>query len=263
MLGMLKRSLIWSSAVLFLGLMTSGAMEPGLDGESRHDWPQWQGPHRDSISPETGLLTKWPAGGPPLVWKTENLGLGYSTPVVAGGKIYGMGRRGNEEGIWALEETTGKELWFVVLGSAPGPKDIGYNDGPRSSVAVDGERLYALTCNGDLGCVDAASQKIVWQTNFKKNLGGKMMSMWGFSESPLVDGDKLIATPGGDQNTVVAFDKNSGSVLWRSNISGGGGAGYGSPVVMTVGGKKMYVTWLGKCLVGVDADSGRECWRYA
>ena len=220
---MFKRSCLNAIGMIILGLLGgAAAAEPRGDGESRHDWPQWQGPTRDSISPEKGLLTKWPAAGPPLVWKADKLGLGYSTPVIAGGKIYRGQSRGGQEGIWALEEESGKELWFTPFGPAPTGKEIGFNDGPRSSVAVDGDSLYGLTCNGDLACLDS-SGKVMWQTNFKQNLGGKMMSQWGPSESPLIDGDKLIATPGGDQNTLAAFDKKNGSVLWRASINGGGG----------------------------------------
>lgn len=259
---MYRPSLLAITGFFVLGCMTILVAEPKSDGDNRNDWPQWQGPHRDSISSETGLLTKWPDNGPPLAWKTDNLGLGFSAPVIAAGKIYGMGRRNGQEGIWALDEATGKELWFTSFGRAPSGKEVDHNDGPRASVTVDGDLLFGLTCLGDLACLDM-SGKIVWQTSFKENLNGKMMSVWGFSESPLVDGEKLIVTPGGDQNTMVAFNKKNGSIIWRASIKEGGGAGYASPVVMTIGNKKMYVTFLKNCLVAVDADDGNELWRYA
>jgi outer membrane protein assembly factor BamB len=232
-----------------------------VDPVGPNNWPQWEGPSRDAICPEKGLLQKWPQNGPPLLWQAKSLGLGYSTPVVMNGVIYGMSWRGEEDGVWALNEADQKELWFTPIG--PADKRIDRAHGPRSSPTIDGQNLYALTANGDLACLDLSSGSVKWKSSFKQQLGGKMMSMWGFSESPLVDGDKVIATPGGDENTVVAFNKESGSILWKSSIRGGGGAGYASPVAMTVGGKKLYVTSLGTCFVGVDAETGKELWRYS
>jgi outer membrane protein assembly factor BamB len=249
--------------LFLLGIATLGL---ALDGptdkaDNRPQWPQWRGPNRDSICTEKGLLTQWPAEGPKLLWQSKSIGLGYSTPVIANGRIYAMSWRGDQDGVWAANEADGNELWFTKIGEAD--KKIGYPDGSRCSPTVDGNRLYALTANGDLACLDDQDGRIIWQTSFKKNFGGKVMSMWGFSESPLIDGDKLIATPGGADNTIVAFDKNSGSVLWRAKIADGGGAGYSSPVSMTVAGRKMYLSMLGKCLVAVDADTGAELWRYS
>ncbi|HMP15604.1 MAG TPA: PQQ-binding-like beta-propeller repeat protein [Gemmatales bacterium] len=228
-----------------------------------YDWPQWQGPTRDSKSPETGLLQAWPAGGPKLLYQLKGFGEGYSTPVIHKGIIYGMSWRGSpgskEDGIWAYDEANQKELWFTPIGKAD--EKIGYNHGTRSSPTIDDDKIYGLTAQGDLGCLELATGKLLWKSEFKKQLGGKMMQSWGYSESVLVDGDLVIATPGGSTNTVVAFNKKTGSIVWRSAISNGGGAGYSSPVVMTVGGTKMYITWLEKCIVGGDAKTGRELWR--
>lgn len=225
-------------------------------------WPQWQGPSRDAISKEKGLLAKWPAGGPKLLYQQSGFGDGYSTPVIQNGIIYGMSWRGDkgskQDGIWAFDEASKKELWFTPIGKAD--EKIGYNHGTRSSPTIAGDKIYGLTADGELGCLELASGKLIWKSSFKKQLGGKMMQGWGYSESVLVDGDHVIATPGGS-NSIVAFNKDTGSIVWRANIANGGGAGYSSPVVMTVGGTRFYVIWLEKCIVGVDAKTGRELWR--
>jgi outer membrane protein assembly factor BamB len=244
-----------------LVLLAVTAIAAGAELAATNDWPQWQGPNRDSICPEKGLLQKWPQNGPPLLWQVKELGQGYSTPVIHDGKIYGMSWRADQDGVWALNEADQKELWFTPIG--PADKRIDRAHGPRGSPTIDGGHLYALTANGDLACVELASGNVKWKSSFKQQLQGKMMSMWGFSESPLVDGEKVIATPGGEENTVVAFNKENGSILWKSSIKGGNGAGYASPVAMTVGGKKMYVTSLGTCFVAVDAENGNELWRYS
>ena len=235
----------------------------GLDGPDKNNWSQWHGPHRDAISAETGLLKKWPENGPPLLYQQAGFGDGYSTPVVDNGIIYGMSWRGEKgskiDGVWAFDEASKKELWFTSIGKADEGIDKG--PGPRSSPTIDGDKLYAVTANGDLGCLELATGRVIWKSSYKTQLGGKMMSVWGFSESVLVDGDKVIGTPGGDDNSIVAFNKETGSIIWKSAIKNSGGAGYASPVVMTIDGARMYVTWLGKCIVGVDAQTGKELWR--
>ncbi|MFT3879352.1 MAG: PQQ-like beta-propeller repeat protein [Gemmatales bacterium] len=235
----------------------------GFDGPDKNNWSQWQGPHRDAVCTETGLLTKWPEKGPTLLYQQKGFGDGYSTPVVHNGIIYGMSWRGSKgsmtDGVWAFDEANKKELWFAPIGSAD--EAINYNHGPRSSPTIDGDKIYGVTANGDLGCLELATGRVIWKSSYKTQLGGKMMSVWGFSESVLVDGDKVIGTPGGDDNTLVAFNKETGSILWKASVKDNGGAGYASPMIMTIGGTKMYVTWLGKCIVGVDAQTGKELWR--
>lgn len=235
----------------------------GSIAQEQYQWPQWQGPTRDSICPEKGLLTKWPADGPKLLYQQKGFGDGYSTPVIQNGIIYGMSWRGEKgsmvDGIWAFDEASKKELWFTPIGKAD--EKVSYNHGPRSSPTIAGDKIYGLTAGGDLGCLELSTGKVLWKSSFKTQLEGKMMSIWGYSESVLVDGDKVIATPGGDQNSIVAFNKDTGSILWRSAIKNGGGAGYASPVIMTVAGQKMYVCWLKNCVVAVGANTGTEIWR--
>ncbi|MBL8797901.1 MAG: PQQ-like beta-propeller repeat protein [Planctomycetia bacterium] len=223
------------------------------------DWPQWQGPDRTGISKETGLLKTWPKDGPPLAWKVKGLGGGYTTPSVAQGRIYGMSYKGNEEVVWALNEADGKELWNTKI-AAKG--QAGYNEGSRCSPTVDGDRVYVLGISSDVVCLDAASGKILWQKNLKKDYAGKMMSGWGYSESPLVDGDKLIVTPGGKDASLVALNKKDGELLWKAQVPQGDGAGYSSVIAADVQGTRQYIQFMGRGVVGIAAADGKFLWRY-
>jgi outer membrane protein assembly factor BamB len=222
-------------------------------------WPQWRGPNRDAVCIETGLLQEWPAEGPPLLWKHTGLGGGYSTPAITGGKIYGMSYRGNDEVVWCLDEATRKELWVHKIANKG---RVGYNEGSRCTPTIDGSRLYAVGVSGDVVCLNIADGSEVWRKNFARDFGGKMMSSWGFSESPLIDGDKCIVTPGAEDAALVALNKSDGSTIWTSEVPEAGGAGYASVMPAEVGGMRMYVTLLGRKLVGVAADVGKLHWEY-
>jgi len=225
-----------------------------------HDWPQWQGTDRTAVSREKGLLKSWPKGGPRLLWQVDDLGGGYSTPSVADGRIFSMGFRDDDEVVWALDEATRKELWSARVARAN--RGIGYGDGPRCTPTVDGDRLYALGVSGDLVCLDVRSGAEQWRKNLPKDFGGRMMSGWGYSESPLVDGDRLIATPGGKRATLVALDKKTGETLWQAKVPAGDGASYSSVIAADVGGQRQYVQFLGGGIVGVAAADGKFLWRY-
>jgi glucose dehydrogenase len=222
-----------------------------------HDWPQFRGPNRDAVSTEKGLLKDWPKGGPPIAWKQKGLGGGYSAPSIANGRIYGMSYQGNDEVVWARDEATGNPLWTTRI-AAKG--SVGYNEGPRSTPTVDGDRVYAVGVQGDLACLDASTGKPVWAKNYKRDFRGKMMSGWGYSESVLVDGDKVVGTPGADDAALAAFDKKTGRVIWTARVPDGGGSGYASVMPAEVGGVRMYITWLKKKLVGVSAKDGELLW---
>jgi outer membrane protein assembly factor BamB len=224
------------------------------------DWPQWQGPERTAVSKESGLLQDWPKGGPPLVWKANGLGGGYSTPSVANGHIFGMSYRNGKEGVWALDEKDGKELWWTTIANAT---KIGYDEGSRCTPTVDGDVLYAIGTNGDLVCLGVKDGKEVWHKNLQSDFGGKMMSGWGYSESPLIDGDKLICTPGGKDATILALNKKTADVIWKCQVPGGDGAAYASAIAVDFAGSREYVQFLQKGVVGVEAASGKFLWRYA
>jgi outer membrane protein assembly factor BamB len=224
------------------------------------DWPQWRGPERNAISRETGLLQTWPTGGPPLAWKVEGLGGGYTTPSVAAGRVFGMSYRGTNEVVWALDEANGRELWSTVLGKRA--ETVNKNEGPRCTPTVDGDVLYALGVSGDLVCLETATGKERWRRSLPKDFGGEMMSNWGYSESPLVDGDRLICTPGGKGATLVALDKRTGKEIWRAAVPQDDPAGYASAVAADVAGRRQYIQFVGGGVVGVAADDGKFLWRY-
>jgi outer membrane protein assembly factor BamB len=224
------------------------------------DWPQWLGPDRNGVSSETGLLKSWPEGGPKLLWKATGLGEAHSTPSVAAGKVYGMGLRGSDEVVWCLDDRTGKELWAariaegIELGGAQG----GY--GPRSTPTVDGNRVYALGVGGELACLDLTGRK-VWQRSFTKEFGGEVPT-WGYSESPLIVENMVVAAPGGRDATVVAFDKTNGQTVWKCVVPGGDRAHYTSAILASVNGQKQIIHFLSGGVIGVNPASGKFLWRY-
>jgi outer membrane protein assembly factor BamB len=225
------------------------------------DWPQWQGPDRNALCKEIGLLQKWPSNGPPLLWTATGLGEGYSTPSIANGRVFTMGNIKSQECVLALDENDqGKLLWSTPVG--PVRADGGGYPGPRSTPTVDGDLLYALGINGDLVCLEAATGKLRWRKDLVKDYGGHMMSTWGYSESPLVDGEKLVCTPGGRGATLVALDKLTGTEIWKAAVPEGDRAAYSSIVIAEVDGLRQYVQLVGKGVVGIDARNGRFLWRY-
>jgi outer membrane protein assembly factor BamB len=225
------------------------------------NWPQWQGPDRNGLSREKGLLQSWPAEGPKLLWKAESLGTGNSSPAIAGGRIYGMSYRGNDEGVWALEEATGNPVWSTRIAAANFQIGRQAHDGSACTPAVDGDRVYALGESGDLVCLRAADGKIVWQKNLVQDFGGAI-PQWGYSESPLIDGDKVIATPGGRSATIVALNKMTGAVLWQSQVPGGDRAAYSSVIAADTEGGRQYIAFLSGGVVGISAADGQFKWRY-
>jgi outer membrane protein assembly factor BamB len=227
------------------------------------DWPQWRGPNRDGVSHEKGLLGEWPPEGPKVVWHIDDLGDGYSTPAVAEGRLYVIANQGlDDEFIKALAEKDGKLIWSQRIGKVGNPKQQPSYPGARSTPTVDGKLAFALGSDGDLVCLEIDSGKIRWQKNLRQQLAGKP-GIWAYSESPLIDGDVLVCTPGGSEATMAALDKKTGEVLWKAAMPEGDDAAYASPVVVEMAGVKQYVQLLQKGLVGVDAKTGKLLWRYA
>jgi outer membrane protein assembly factor BamB len=226
------------------------------------DWPQWRGPKRDGISKETGLLTEWPKNGPKLLWQTTDIGSGYSTPAVVGARLYLVSNKGKDnEFVHALAVKDGKEIWTTKLGMV-GANIMGANyPGSRSTPTVDGDVLYALGSDGDLVCAKIADGSEIWRKSLRSDFAGKP-GKWAYCESPLVDGNVVVCTPGGKDATLVALDKKSGKLLWKSAVPEGDLAAYSSAIVMETGGVKQYVQFLEKGVVGVEAKTGKFLWRY-
>jgi len=220
------------------------------------DWTQWRGPHRTGISPETGLLQQWPAGGPPVVWSITGVGEGYGTAAVSGSRLFVQGMRGRDTMVHGINLADGKYLWSKNVGSAGG-NDRG--SGPRSTPTVDGDRLYVLTERGDLWCLKDTGAE-VWHRNILTDFNGGNIQ-WLLSESPLVDGDRVVVTPGGRGAAIVALDKMTGKTIWTTKeISDE--AGYASAIAIDVQGVRAYTTFTGGAAVGVRASDGKLMWSY-
>jgi outer membrane protein assembly factor BamB len=224
------------------------------------DWPQWRGPQRNGVSDETGLLHEWPKEGPKLLWQINDLGNGYSTPSVAGERLYVQSNNDiDNEMVQALDARDGKQIWSTRLGK------VGLNSGPqypgaRSTPTADGELLFALASDGDLACLESATGKVLWKKNLRE-FGGRS-GLWAYAESPLIDGNVLVVTPGGKDASLVALSKKTGGLIWKSVVPNAGDAAYASAIVVDVDGVKQYVQFLEKGVVGVDAKTGRPLWRY-
>ena len=241
---------------------SSSSQQPS--GLATADWPQFHGPARDAICRETGLQQTWSEKGPKLLWSLKGLGQGYSTVSIAGGKLFTMGDRPGEQGkaaqyVIAFDLATRKELWAAHVGPAH-PEG-----GPRCTPTVDGKSLYAIGTEGDLVCLDVESGQLRWAKNFVNDFQGKFMAVWKFSESPLVDGDRLICTPGGADAMMVALNKQTGELIWKCAVpnlgeQGADGCGYSSAVVAEICGVRQYVQLIGRGVIGVEAATGRFLW---
>jgi outer membrane protein assembly factor BamB len=249
-------------------VLAAGLCAPALAARA-DDWPQWRGPDRSGVSKETGLLETWPKGGPKLLWTYRDAGLGYSHPAVVGDRLYLTGGRGDSEYLFALGVKDGKEIWSAKLGPLFTFQGNAWGDGPRSAPSVDGELVYALGGFGAFVCVRAGDGHEVWRKDLPKDLqaevnpigGGPENLGWGYTWSPLVDGDQVICVPGGPEGLLAALDKKTGKVLWRSGQVKEK-APYSSPMVATVGGVRHYVQMTYKGAVGVAAKDGKLLWSY-
>jgi prepilin-type processing-associated H-X9-DG protein len=229
------------------------------------DWAEFHGPYRDSLCRETGLLSPWPAEGLRLLWKCQRLGKGLSTVSIAGARIYTTGDRALDgqaaaQQVIALDLATQKELWATRIGGF-------YKDyGALCTPTVESDGLYAISTDGVAFCLDPRDGAVRWRKEFKE-FDGKMMCVWPSSESPLIDGDRLICTPGGKDAGLVALDKKTGQVLWKCALPdlgplGKDGAAYSSPIVAEIEGVRQYVQVVGRGVVGVAAESGKFLWGY-
>lgn len=217
------------------------------------DWPRWMGPDYNGSSPETGLATTFPAGGPKLLWKVAG-GDGISSLAIVGKRVFTMVQRGGKELAVCLDADTGKQVWETAL--APGFDDQQGN-GPRATPAVDGKSVYVQCAGGVLACLNADDGKIVWQHNLLTTFNAENIA-WGLSASPLVDGDRVYAVPGAKGAGAVAYEKTTGKLLWKS---GNDVAAYASPAAVTVGSTRQALFFNASGLIGVAAESGKELWR--
>lgn len=247
------------------GLTLACAATAADVGVSKHSWPTFRGEVRTATAPDKNLLTAWPEEGPQLLWETAGAGRGYSSLAIAGGRIYTLGdapSTANDDGEYLLcfDQTDGKQLWMTKTGAAWKEGKPNWHSS-RSTPTIDGDRVYVLTPHGILICCQTSGAEL-WHKDLKKELDGKKADGWGYSESVLVDGDKLVCTPGGPVNTMVALDKITGETRWTSSRTDDRGAGHASIVPAHVGGAHVYVQSTGSGPMGVRADDGKLLWTF-
>ena len=250
----------------FLALLPSAALAqqqrrpaatPKPQAQPQPDWAQWHGPNRDNLSTETGLLKSWPSGGPKLLWSVRNLGAGYGAVAIKGDRIYVQGTTGRDSVVFALNRADGKPVWQAPIGPA---LDQDRGGGPRGTPTVEGDLIYAISENGDLACIRNNDAHVSWHRNMLRDYNGRNPN-WHISESPLIDGNNVIATPGGRNGGIVAFDKKDGKEVWAARDLGQG-AGYASCIVADVGGVRTIMNLMADSGVGVRATDGKLLWTY-
>ncbi len=226
------------------------------------DWPQFRGPERTAISEETGLLRSWPADGPKMLWRADDLGHGYGSVAVVGDRAYIVANRGmGSEYVTALSVADGSHLWSTEMGPVGKPDQQPPYAAARSTPTVVGDVLYALSSNGDLVSIQTATGEILWRKSLLEDFAGQS-GTWAYAESPLIDGDVLIVTPGGAEATIVALNRATGETIWKSAVPGGEPAAFASAIPTVAADRKQYVQFLDRGIVGVDANTGEFLWRF-
>ena len=235
-----------------------------LSGSASADWPQFRGVNRDAQSAERGLLQQWPEGGPKLAWQARGMGVGYSSVSIQNGRLFTMGDIGSDQFVIAVSLDKKAVQWKTRIGAAWTEDQYA---GARGTPTADGELIYAIGTEGDLMAMEAATGKVRWKKSLPGDFSGRMMSGWKWSESPLVDGDRLVVTPGGADSLLVCLDKATGKEIWRTKAGemgpkGRDGAGYSSIMISNGAGVKQYVQMMGRGVVGVRASDGKFLWSY-
>ena len=221
---------------------------------ARIDWPQWHGRNRDGRSPEKGLLKKWPESGPELLWSVEGLGQGYATVSIADGLLYTTGMA-DKKGLLFAYDLAGNPKWKIEYG----PEWTGGLPGVRSTPTINDGKIYLVSGKGLVSCHDAKTGDPIWSVDMMDKFKAKV-NRWGIAESPLIDGDNVICTPGGDESSVVALNKHTGQIVWASK-SIGQSSTYCSPLLIERGPKRIIATMLAQSLIGVDAANGDILWQ--
>lgn len=241
----------WKRAIVIVIAVTAST--------GAEDWPFWRGSNRNAVSTETGLIDSWPDEGPDLEWRASGIGKGYSSVVVSNGLCFTTGRFDSDVHCFAIEMESGQQRWATKIGAT--------SRNVMATPTVHGDLVYAVDPDGELVCLKVADGEIIWQKSFVEDFGGRLMSGRGYGESPLVDGDRLICTPGGVDAMIVALDRRSGEVIWKSTIpdigsKGRDGAAFSSIVISNAAEVRQYIQLAGRGLIGIEAGSGRFLWGY-
>jgi outer membrane protein assembly factor BamB len=250
------RTVLLVVAAVWVVLGAGSALEAGLGAQTAPaEWLQWRGPNRDGHSDETGLLKEWLPNGPPQAWRTTGAGTGFASFSASGGKLFTLGARGNVEYVIAFDAASGKRLWETPNGQRF-RNEMG--DGPRSTPTIEGNRLYAFGGTGELSCLDTATGSKIWSVNVVQQFGGTT-PYWGYSESPLIVGDRIVLNAGGRKASIVAVNKVDGKTIWQNHNDA---AGYSSPMLLRTGSLQQVVFFTGQRALAVDPRDGRLLWSY-
>ena len=239
---------IKSVATLFISILLIGRICLA------DDWPQFRGPNRDGKSAETGLLKKWPEGGPKQLWSVEGLGIGFSSVAVAKGFVYTTGMIEGEGFLFAYD-LAGNLKWKQSYG----PEWTGSYKGTRTTPTVDGNRVYVFSGTGVMVCFEARTGRKIWEVNTLEKFKGKNIR-WGMSGSPLIDGDKVYCTPGGKKGIMVALDKMTGETIWATSGLDEMSA-YSSPILIERGGIRLLINMIQKSVICLNAENGKLIWQ--
>ena len=234
--------------VLGLAISLSNSVASASD-----DWHQWRGPNRDGHSSDTGLLKKWPEGGPRLLWKATGVGDGYTGVSVVGDRVFVAGDKGDASYLFAISRADGKVLWKTKIGKSGAPGWGGFA-GPRCTPTVDDNRVFAVGQYGEVLCADAGTGKEIWRKDYVNDFGGQL-PQWGYAGMPLVDGDNMILAPGGNRGDLVALNKKTGKLVWQSKEFTDS-IHYSSPILAEIGGVRQIVQLTETSVAGIRASDG-------
>lgn len=255
-------------SIRWISLLSLVVVVPSSRAE---DWPHWMGPKRDNTWNESGILDKFPAGGPKKLWSFSVAG-GYAGPAVVGDFVFitdYVTKDKVEEGNWDLKEQTGLERVFCVNAKTgkevwkkeyPVKYKISYPAGPRCTPTVDGDVVYTLGAMGDLYALSKTSGKELWKKQLKEEYKVEKLSIWGYAAHPLVDGKKLIVLAGGEGSQIVALDKATGKELWKAENGSDEGFGYVPPTILEYGGKRMLMAISPRAVRALDPETGKRIW---
>lgn len=219
------------------------------------DWPQWLGPKRNNISEEKGLLKEWPENGPKMLWHTGDLGAGYSTVSICNGTIYVTGIK-EKTGFLTAMDMAGK----IKFQKPYGPEWTKSYPSSRSTPTIDSDRAYIFSGLGGVHCLDTGTGDQVWSINVVEKFKAKIPG-WGMAESVIIDGDKLICTPGGKDASLVALNKNTGDFIWRTEGLNSQSC-YSSGIIVERADVRLVVALTVDYLVGIDIETGQVLWKY-
>ena len=239
------------AALLGAGLAVSALAQLSARAD---DWPQWRGVHRDGISKETGWVAQWPASGPKKLWESA-VGVGYSSCAISQGRVYTMGNVEEKDVVSCFDAETGKLVWKYEYDCTA--KDPNGYRGTRGTPTVDGDRVYTLSRQGHFFCLDAKTGKALWSKDFVKDFGGQVQQ-WGFAGSALIENDWVLTEASAEGASVVAFDKQTGVVMWKN---GNDMAGYGSLIAFDLGGERCFAQFSKDQIIGRRMKDGSEMWR--